>query len=220
MKILVTAGATREPIDAVRFIGNRSSGRMGLALAQAVVAAGHDLTLLLGAVAGGCDSELAISPAAQLDRFDSTSELHRLLQTHWSDHDVLIMSAAVADFRPRSAVEGKMDRSDGPVTVVLEPTVDLVANMAARKRPDQFVVAFALEEPACLERRAVVKMTQKGVDAIVANPLATIGGNHISPLWLTAAGDRQQMGQMTKSAFAQWLIRKIDRIHSLGSDIA
>ena len=220
MKILVTAGPTREPIDAVRFVGNRSSGRMGLALAQAVVATGHSLTLLWGSAAEGHDSALAGLPATRVDRFDCSSELFGLLQTHWPDHDVLIMSAAVADFRPRSATEDKMDRSDGPVTIVLDPVADLVAAMAARKRPDQFVVAFALEEADRLEQRAAMKMRQKGVDAVVANPLATIGHDHISPLWLTATGDRQKIGRMTKPAFARWLVRKIEASISLGRDNA
>ena len=148
MKILVTAGPTREPIDAVRFISNRSSGKMGIALASAALEAGHEATLLLGP---GPEDHTAPS-ACRLIRFGSAAELQQLLESHWPEHQVLVMAAAVADYRPSEPFDGKISRDpDRALTLHLEPVPDLVARMAAARRPDQRVVAFALEEPEALE---------------------------------------------------------------------
>jgi phosphopantothenoylcysteine decarboxylase/phosphopantothenate--cysteine ligase len=205
MRILITAGPTREPIDSVRFIGNRSSGRMGLALAQAAVEAGHEVTLLLGP-----GPETSEAPAGcRTYRFESSAELKQLLGAHWPDHDWLLMAAAVADYRPAVVAEGKLPR-EGSLTLHLEATPDLVALMASMKRPGQRVVAFALEEPGQLEARAAAKLRRKGVDAIVANPLETMDSPAITPLWLTAAGGREAPGRMTKGDFARWLLRRVE----------
>jgi len=214
MKILITAGPTREPIDAVRFISNHSSGRLGLALASASVAAGHATTLLIGqAVSAGDVHALSESGVIQ-ERFDTVSQLQERLESHWPDHDVLIMAAAVADFRPSQIFAGKLHRGDQAITIELESTPDLVAMMAGKKRSDQVVVAFALEEPIGLEQRACEKLKRKGVDAIVANPLATMEGEWIAPLWLTTAGDLEKPGRMTKVDFANWLVQKIEQIRT------
>lgn len=205
MRILITAGPTREPIDAVRFIGNRSSGKMGLALAHAAIEAGHEATLLLGPAV-----EPSQLPAGcRIYRFESSAELKQLLGAHWPDHDVLLMAAAVADYRPATVAPGKIARQDS-LTLRLEATPDLVALAAATKGPSQRVVAFALEDPAHLEARAIQKMRRKGVDAIVANPLATMDSDAITPLWLTAAGAREAPGRMSKADFARWLIGKVE----------
>jgi phosphopantothenoylcysteine decarboxylase/phosphopantothenate--cysteine ligase len=210
MRILITAGPTREPIDLVRFIGNRSSGKMGLALAEAAVEAGHETTLLLGPV--GAEPPPPPPEGCKTYRFESTAELKQLMEAHWRDHDVLIMAAAVADYRPIEVHEGKLPRHpDGSLTLTLHPTPDLVALMASSKRPGQRVIAFALEEKAHLEARAVEKMKRKGVDAIVANPLGTMESDGITPVWLTADGGREAPGRMSKGEFARWLIKKIAR---------
>src|SRR5690606_19807533 len=122
MKLLITAGPTREPIDAVRFISNRSTGKMGLALAQAGAAVGHDVTLLLGPGPERRD-ELA---GVRTYRFESSAELKQLLEAHFRGCDVLIMAAAVSDYRPVQVSEGKLpsDKQRG-IMLHLEPTPDL-----------------------------------------------------------------------------------------------
>jgi phosphopantothenoylcysteine decarboxylase/phosphopantothenate--cysteine ligase len=106
--------------------------------------------------------------------FDSTADLGRLLDEHFPDCDVLVMAAAVADYRPRRAEEAKLPRRNESLVLELEPTPDLVAACAARKRKDQRIIGFALEEPTVLEERALGKLRRKGLDAIVANPLDTM----------------------------------------------
>jgi phosphopantothenoylcysteine decarboxylase / phosphopantothenate---cysteine ligase len=213
MRILITAGPTREPIDAVRFISNRSSGKMGVAIAEASVGAGHEVTLLLGPVM----VHGSLHETMRVYRFGSSAELKQVLEAHFPDCDVLVMAAAVADYRVEQAVEGKIKREStggrgAGLTLKLQPTPDLVAAVASTKRPDQKVVAFALEELAELESRAVAKMRRKGVDAVVANPLGTMDGEHITPLWLLADGGRAEPGRMTKPKFAAWLIDRLGEL--------
>ena len=131
MHLLITAGPTREPIDAVRFLSNRSSGRLGLALARAGLEAGHEVTLLLGPVEAP-----AVPEGVVTHRFETTRELEALLGEHVPRCDALIMAAAVADYRPVRAREGKLAREgEGRVTLELEPTPDLIAQAAKTKRP-------------------------------------------------------------------------------------
>lgn len=209
MRLLITAGPTREPIDAVRFISNRSTGRVGLSLAEAGVAAGHDVTLLLGPGPGESD----VPAGCRVYRFESSAELKQLLEAHFRDCDVLVMAAAVSDYRPQIVSEGKLpsDKQAGLV-LQLSPTPDLVAMMASMKRAGQQVVAFALEESAGMEAKAREKLRRKGVDAIVANPLGTMEASAISAVWLTAAGEREQPGRMSKAEFGPWLIGKIQTL--------
>lgn len=213
MRLLITAGPTREPIDAVRFISNRSSGRLGIALADAAAQAGHDVTLLLGPTAAPPD----LDQRAKVLRFESAADLQRLLDERFGQCDVLVMAAAVADYRPAQVVAGKPARALDPgapgarQTLELVPTPDLVADVAQRKQPGQKVIAFALEEPAHLEQRAQDKMRRKGVDAIVANPLGTMEASDITPHWFTATGAHESPGRMSKADFASWLLDRLTR---------
>lgn len=205
--ILITAGPTHERIDDVRYIANRSSGRMGVALTEAAAAAGCEVTLLLGPV-----SIVPVCPAGDLMtprviRFESTADLERLLAEHFIACDVLIMAAAVADYRPAAPVAGKLPRKGQRLAIELEPTPDLVAGCARRRREGQRIVAFALEEPSRLTERAVAKMRAKGVDAIVANPLETMGSPDVHAVVCTAAGETlTPPAAAEKRAFADWLI--------------
>ena len=207
MRILITAGPTREPIDDVRFISNRSSGQMGFALAQAALAAGHEVTLLLGPVL------LPPSVAEQVNviRFNTTADLESLLAEHFPTCDVLIKAAAVADYRPTTMIKGKTPRSGG-LSIQLEPTPDLVAQCAETKRADQTIIAFALEDPSVMETRAVEKMQRKKVDAILANPLQTMDASDILPILFYADGRRDAPGKMDKPALARWLVSKIESV--------
>lgn len=207
MRYLITCGPTREPIDAVRYISNRSSGRLGAALAMAARDAGHATTLLAGPGVN-CDGLTGVA----LHRFESTADLADLLQTHFAECDRLIMAAAVADYRPVSRSAGKLPRASQRLTLELEPTPDLVAGLASQKRDGQRIVAFALEEPAEIQSRAAAKLKRKHVDAVVANPLDTMDAATIRPLLLTADGRCESPGTMTKGVFANWLIEMVDHL--------
>lgn len=211
MRILITAGPTREPIDDVRFISNRSSGQMGFALAEAASSAGHEVTLLLGPVL----LPPSVAEQVQVIRFNTTADLQALLAEHFPKCDVLIKAAAVADYRPAQLIKGKTPRGDG-LKIELEPTPDLVAGCAKTKRDDQTIIAFALEDPTVLETRAVEKMQRKKVDAILANPLQTMDASDIEPILFYADGRRDEPGRMSKGALAGWLISKIQSV--TGSD--
>ena len=133
LRVLVTAGGTREPIDSVRFVGNRSSGRMGLALAEEAARRGADVTLIAANVALALPADAVI--------VETTAELELAVREHFADADVLVMAAAPADFRPAAPASDKISRegSDG-LSVELEPTADIVAAAAAGRRADQTVI--------------------------------------------------------------------------------
>lgn len=200
MHILITAGPTREPIDQVRFLSNRSSGLMGIAIAEAAIAAGHEVTLLLGPV-----GQVRLHEEILLQRFESSLDLQQLLEQHWPAHDLLIMAAAVADYRPTEWHDGKIERGKA-MMLHLVPTPDLVKQAAQQRHEHQHIVAFALEEPGVLLDRAREKMKRKGVDAIIANPLATMDALDIAATWLTADGAQLSLDPMDKPAFARRLV--------------
>jgi phosphopantothenoylcysteine decarboxylase/phosphopantothenate--cysteine ligase len=157
LRVLVTAGGTREAIDAVRYIGNRSSGKMGHAVATEAAARGADVTLVT-------TSDLAAHPAVKVVRVESADEMAAAVAG--IEAEVAVMAAAVADFRPARAVEGKLARADGPPELTLEATPDILAEVAERD-PAPFLVGFAAEAGG-LERVAA-KAAAKGVDLLVAN---------------------------------------------------
>jgi len=201
--ILITAGPTHELIDAVRYLANRSSGRLGICLAAAARDAGWDVTLLLG------PTPWSAPPGVRTERFETTSDLAALLDRHAPDCDVLIMAAAVADYRPSTALKHKLPRKGQKLVLELEPTPDLVQACATRKRPGQLLIGFALEEPAALAARAREKLAQKGLDAIVANPLETMNAAEIRATVYTADGQviAPPGGRpLPKDEFARWLI--------------
>ncbi len=203
MRVLITAGPTHEPIDAVRFLGNRSSGRMGMALASAFSRRGHETTLLLGPV----PARQAL-PGVRIEDFESTADLAGLLDREFPASDLLVMAAAVADFRPMGQpLPAKLERGTA-MSLELEPTPDLVAGLATRRRPGQRLVGFSLEAPEVLESRARTKLLRKGLDAIVANPLATMNAEGIEGMLLAADGSVRRPGRLgviPKTEFAEWL---------------
>ncbi len=210
LHILITAGPSQEPIDAVRFIGNRSSGRMGVAIAAAALEAGHRVTLLLGPVA------VTPPPNATTIPFRTAADLEALLREHAPRADLLIMAAAVADYRPVAADaedlrQRKIERA-AELTLRLEPVPDLLAAVAASARPEQRIIGFALEEAARLEERARAKLLRKRVHAVVANPLATMDAMGVEGQLLLADGTvRRPPGwpkPIGKDEFARWLVRE------------
>lgn len=206
-RIVITAGPTHEPIDAVRYLANRSSGRLGEALAEEAERRGWDVTLLLGPV-----ERSANYTRVRVERFTTTHDLDQLLQEHAPGCDILIMAAAVADFRPASpAPEEKLRRRDGTISLSLEPTPDLLANVARGRRPGQTLVGFALEPRERLLESAMAKLERKRIDAIVANPLETMGSDTIeaSLMWSDGAAVRTP-GAIAKVEFAAWLLDCIE----------
>ena len=210
--MLITAGPTHEPIDAVRHIANRSSGRMGIALAEVAAQRGNRVTLLMGPTASASPQHSQITTRG----FRTTTDLQRLLVELWPAHSVLIMAAAVADYRPAHP-EGpsrKHSRQAGTWTLGLEPTPDLLAQAAASRRPNQITVGFALEPTDRLLASARAKLVDKDIDAIVANPLQTIGADHIRATLLLRDGREltPPQGECTKREFAQWLLDRIEEL--------
>lgn len=204
-RLLITAGPTHEPIDAVRFIGNRSSGRVGVALADEAVSRGWDVTLLLG--------PSALAPADSrvgLVRFRTAAELQGLLAAHAPRADVLVMAAAVADYRPRvdpAFLGGKFRRADQKLTLELEPTPDLLSEVAASRRPGQVLVGFALEPRDQMMESARAKLERKRIDLVVANPLETMDSPTIEAVALWRDGsERRTPGTIGKPRFAAWLM--------------
>lgn len=207
LRLLVTAGPTHEPLDAVRYLANRSSGRMGEAIADAAVECGCDATLLLGPVRREIGPRWRSTP-----RFERTEDLRQLLRAQWPAHDCLVMAAAVADFTPAESGGTKRRRSEGMVSIRLEPTPDLLAEAAATRNPRQFVVGFALEPEEELERSAREKLRRKGVDAIIANPLETMDSASVRGVLHLADGARlapPEAEAIDKRCFAAWLMETL-----------
>jgi phosphopantothenoylcysteine decarboxylase/phosphopantothenate--cysteine ligase len=202
IRALITAGPTHEPIDSVRYIANRSSGRMGLALAQASIVRGWSTTLLLGPT--------PLQPPdhshVRTIRFQTTTDLQQLLVELWPDHDLLIMAAAVADFRP-TRTDGKVKRGAESVILKLEPTPDLLSGLARITRPDQTVIGFALETSDQLLDSAKDKLLTKQLDAIVANPLETMDADRVTATVLFRDGRSISAApSLRKGEFADWLL--------------
>jgi phosphopantothenoylcysteine decarboxylase / phosphopantothenate---cysteine ligase len=167
LRVLVTAGGTREPIDSVRFVGNSSSGRMGVALAQAALGRGAQVTVIAANVA------LPRPAGAAWREVVTAAELQRECERRFGDCDLLLMAAAVADFRPSEPLAGKLKKEGRErLTLELERTEDIVAALAARRRPDQTVVAFAAEHGERAVALAREKLVAKGLDAIVVNDIS------------------------------------------------
>lgn len=166
VRVLVTAGGTQEPIDAVRFIGNRSSGTMGFALAAEAIRRGAKVTLISG------PTHLVPPSAAEFVSVATASEMQQAVMDVAPDARVIIMNAAVSDWRPVKDWGEKLKKADGPPTIELEPTQDVLVDLVSRRRDGQVIVGFAAETQD-LERHALEKVDKKGADLIVANLVGT-----------------------------------------------
>lgn len=170
-RVVVSAGGTREAIDAVRFIGNRSSGRMGVALAEAAAARGAHVTLLAANVA------LPTPPGVERVDVESAEELQRASQAAFGGADLFIAAAAVADFRPDAVADGKMKKQAGEEqrTLTLVRTPDVIAGLSAQRAAGQVLVGFAAEHGAGALDYGRDKLRRKGLDAIVVNDVSQAG---------------------------------------------
>jgi len=210
-RILITAGATQEQIDEVRYLSNRSSGQIGTALAYSAATYGHQVTILHGI--HSCTPPT--HPRIAAIPYRSTRDLAALASEHWPSHDLLIMTAAVSDYTPVGGqVHGKLQR-EGTLTMNLAPTEDVVASLAEQARDNQSIIAFALEEQLTLEEAAKRKLQKKGVDAIVANPLGTMESDTIDATVYHKDGREVTPPEScSKTTFATWLIENLDMIFS------
>ncbi len=200
-RVLVTAGGTREPIDSVRFVGNRSSGRMGFALADAARRRGAAVTVVAANVdlqRRGDISYIDVKTAAQM--LEAT-------RTAFADCDLLVMSAAVADYSPADSHEGKIDKSASDrLDIVLEPTVDILASLATA-RTRQVLVGFAAEHGDGGLARAREKRTRKGLDVIVHNDVSVEGigfeGDDNAVTIIGPGEDEQVVARTSKTGCAE-----------------
>tara|TARA_B100001079_G_scaffold175154_1_gene150261 strand:- start:1784 stop:2968 length:1185 start_codon:yes stop_codon:yes gene_type:complete len=161
--VLVTAGGTREAIDPVRYVGNRSTGKQGYAVAEAAKARGANVTLISTVAA-------AAPNGVEVVRVESAAQMHAAVLER-SEADVIVMTAAVADFRPVTASDSKIKKVEGPPKLKLEPTPDILAELGALKKPGQVIVGFAAETED-LASHAQSKLERKNVDVIVANDVS------------------------------------------------
>ncbi|MGH9125802.1 MAG: bifunctional phosphopantothenoylcysteine decarboxylase/phosphopantothenate synthase, partial [Acidimicrobiales bacterium] len=189
-QVLVTAGGTREPIDPVRYLGNRSSGRQGYALAAEARARGASV-ILVSAVPGagraggggrrGSEGGLLLPPEVEVVPVDTAEQMANAVASHAPGADVVIMAAAVADFRPKAAFDHKLKKADGVPELLFEPTPDILAELGRTRRPapDQLLVGFAAEtaggDAAVLEANALDKLRRKHLDLVVANDVSAPG---------------------------------------------
>ncbi len=198
-RVLVTAGGTREPIDAVRFVGNRSSGRQGHALARNAAERGADVVLVT--------TNAASAPSGvRIVDVSTAEEMHRACTAEAPEADLVVMAAAVADFRPHRAVDRKLKKDEGILSVEFEPTADILACLGADKPDGQVLVGFAAETDN-VESNAAAKLDRKNLDIIVANDVSKPGvgfeheTNEVVVLW--ADGVRQHLPLCSKGEVAR-----------------
>jgi phosphopantothenoylcysteine decarboxylase/phosphopantothenate--cysteine ligase len=212
VRVLVTAGGTREPIDSVRFIGNRSSGRMGFALAARAARRGAEVTVVAANVALPAPAGVEVVPVG------TAAELGAACDSRFDAADVLLMAAAVADFRPRDPVAHKLKKTDPatPPRVELEPTEDVLTALARRRRPGQVLVGFAAEHGAGAVDYGRDKLARKRLDAIVVNDISQPGIGFEAPenevTVVLADGGERRLARTSKESIAEGVLDEVDRL--------
>lgn len=208
-RVLVTAGATREAIDPVRFLSNRSSGKMGTALASAAWRRGADVTLVAGAMT------IAAPVGPSLEQVETTEDMAKTVGRLLPSADVLIMAAAPADFRAAQPAPSKIKKSAAPAAVPLAPTSDILVSTRASRQPNAIVVGFALEtdDPVAGGKE---KLTAKGLDLVVVNdatePGAGFGGDTNRVTLLAKDGSREDLPLMDKTAVADAILDRVETL--------
>ncbi|HZS23474.1 MAG TPA: bifunctional phosphopantothenoylcysteine decarboxylase/phosphopantothenate--cysteine ligase CoaBC [Gaiellaceae bacterium] len=205
--LLVSAGGTREPIDAVRFVGNRSSGRMGVALAAEARRRGARVTLL--------GANLAVPAPAGVDLVDTPTAADLEREALERDADVVIMAAAVADYRPLVALETKRPKDREAWTLQLEPTTDILAALGARRRPGQVLVGFAADQGERGLERARGKLANKKADLFVFNDVARsdIGFDAVdNEVTLVSAAGERTVPKASKDEVAAAILDEVERL--------
>lgn len=212
VRVLVTAGGTREPIDSVRFLGNRSSGRMGYALAREAAHRGAEVTLLAANV--GLEDPAGV----RILRVQTAAELAEACRNELAACDVLLMSAAVADFRPAGPVDRKLKKDEGVPKLELEPTEDVLSQVAEHRRLDQVIVGFAAEHGEDAVELARGKLQRKRLDAIVVNDISRAGigfeSDENEVTILTADGGERHVARSRKEQVARAVLDEVERLRA------
>ena len=208
-RVLVSAGGTREPIDAVRFVGNRSSGRMGVALAAEARRRGAYVTLL--------GANLAVAPpqGVELVATPSAADLEREALARGAEADVVIMAAAVADYRPAAALMTKRPKDRSAWTVELEPTIDVLGALGAERRPGQVLVGFAADQGEVGLERARQKLTNKNADLFVFNDVGRDDIGFDTPdneVTLVSAAGERLLTKAPKPEIAAAILDEVERL--------
>ena len=214
LHVLVSAGGTREPIDSVRYVGNRSSGRMGFALAEAARERGAAVTVVA--------ANVSLPRRADIEYRDveTAAQLRDACRTAFAACDVLLMAAAVADFRPSAPAEDKLKKAGRQqLELVLEPTPDVLSELARERRPGQTLVGFAAEHGDGALAYGRDKLERKGLDAVVVNDIsrADIGFDRAENevTIVTAAGERH-VARSAKEAIAGAVLDAVDELRASG----
>jgi len=206
--IIVTAGATREPIDPVRFLSNHSSGKMGVALARAAWRRGADVTLIVGHV------DIPLPPEILTVKTDTVREMSEAVAEKLLAADVLIMAAAPADFRPASEAPQKIKKGRSAPKIVLEPTEDILKSTIARRKKKSVIVGFALETTDGLQN-AKAKLKSKELDFVVLNnatePGAGFGVDTNRVTVIARDGKPEELELMSKTDLAEVLLDRVER---------
>jgi len=209
VQVLVTAGGTQEPIDSVRFIGNRSSGRMGFALAEVAAGLGADVTIVAANV------RLDAPAGVELIPVQTAAQLADACRERFGDADVLLMAAAVADFRPAAPAAHKLKKTapEAPLQIDLEPTEDVLSGLAAQRRPGQVLVGFAAEHGEGALEYGREKLARKRLDAIVVNDISRpeIGFDSAENevVILGRDGAERWIAQSSKSEVARGILEQV-----------
>jgi phosphopantothenoylcysteine decarboxylase / phosphopantothenate---cysteine ligase len=210
VRVLVTAGGTREPIDSVRYIGNRSSGRMGFALAERAARRGAQVTVVAANVALEPPPGVAVVPVV------TAAELGAVCAERFPESDVLLMAAAVADFRPRDPAGHKLKKDAGPPRVELEPTEDVLSALAQARRPEQVLVGFAAEHGGDAVAYGRAKLDRKRLDAIVVNDISQPGigfdaaENEVT--MIVAGGEDHRLARSSKELIADGVLDEVEKL--------
>jgi phosphopantothenoylcysteine decarboxylase/phosphopantothenate--cysteine ligase len=215
LNVLVTAGGTREPIDKVRYIGNRSSGRMGFALAADAARRGARVTLV------AANTSLPIPPEVKLIGVETAAELRAACEREFESSDVLLMAAAVADFRPVAPFDGKIKKTDSstPPTIGLERTEDVISLLASRRRAGQVLVGFAAEHGERALAYGREKLERKQLDAVVVNDVSKAGvgfdtaDNEVTIV--SADGGTRDVPRTGKDQVARAVLDEVERLRLL-----
>jgi phosphopantothenoylcysteine decarboxylase/phosphopantothenate--cysteine ligase len=218
LRVLVTAGGTREPIDSVRFIGNRSSGRMGYALAAEAARRGAEVALIAANVSLPAPARVRVLPVA------TAAELAEACAIEFKNADVLLMAAAVADFRPARAAAAKLKKTEmpaGPPALELEPTADVLSGLAEQRDAGQVIVGFAAEHGEGAVEYGRGKLERKRLDAVVVNDISAAGigfdaaDNEVTIL--TADGGERHVARARKDLVARAVLDEVERIRREGA---
>jgi phosphopantothenoylcysteine decarboxylase / phosphopantothenate---cysteine ligase len=215
LQVLVTAGGTREPIDSVRYVGNRSSGRMGVALAEEALRRGAEVTLICANVA------IAKPAGAEVVEVETAEQLLDAARAAFGACDVLLMAAAVSDFRPRASEAAKISKAGREgLELDLEPTEDVLAALSSDRRPGQTLVGFAAEHGSGGVERAREKLERKRLDMVVVNDISRgdIGfdADHNEVILLTA-GEARAVPRGPKGAVAAAVLDQVETLRARGT---